>query len=156
MIFKINFDIENNRQTYRGNDKEFEGFIDMLKPFNDFSFECYRENTNSFLFCLNEYSNTRQPKLLDYGYGLTIESLEKYLAKYKEDESNSYLIEAGLMSFNNEKPWKCGYYIDREGKDTGLDYEDIEGIESEMEHADVKNCFITFSVFDMNFIVNKE
>ena len=53
------------------------------------------------------------------------------------------------MSFDYEKPWKQGTYIDKDGNDTQEDYYDVEGIEEEMKHPYIDNRFITFSVHDL-------
>lgn len=150
MIPKLIFDKEKNRKGYRGTDEEFEKFCKLFDTFSEFSFDAYHDNANCLLSCFDGYEDWHQPHIVDYGYALTPEAVEKYiLANYGDNNPNKYFIEVGLMSFDHEKPWKQGTYIDKDGNNTQEDYYDVEGIEEEMKHPYIDNRFITFSVHDL-------
>lgn len=150
MIPKLIFDREKNRQNYNGTDKDFEEFCILLDTFSEFSFDAYKEGTNCLLNCFNGYEDWNQPNILDYGYALTPEAIDKYIiSNYNDNNPNKFLIEIGLMSFDYDKPWKCGTYVDKEGNNTYEDYYNIDSVKDEMKNSYINNCFITFGVYDI-------
>ena len=59
--------------------------------------------------------------LVDYGYCDTEDALIKYLKQWNESEKE-YFVEICLLDMNNEKYYKYGSYINKDGVDTEEDY----------------------------------
>jgi len=59
--------------------------------------------------------------LIDYGYCDTEDALIKYLEPFKKD-SKKYFLDISLLSMDNEKYYKFGSYINKDGVDTEDDY----------------------------------
>lgn len=160
MIPKLKFTPSKNKASYKGTDAEFKEFCTLFEKVDDFKkFPVYFDGTNCLISCFDGYEwHKHQPKLVDYGYGLTVKSIEKYIeTNYGSSNSKNYLIEAGLMSFEYEKPWKQGSYVDLDGTKTGWQFEDFEDgrngtmtIQGTEDDAEIEGQFITFSVYELN------
>ena len=151
MIPELIFDKEKNRVGYDGTDEEFEEFCELLDTYSDFSFIAYRSGVNCLLSCFDGFEDWNQPSIIDYSYGLTFNSINNYIQKtYGDSNPNKYLIEVHLMSFDYEKPWKFGTYIDKDGNKTHKDYYEIDEYKEDIKTADIDGNFIAFSVYDLN------
>lgn len=85
-----------------------------------------------------------------YGYCDTEDALVKYLQQYVDDKENNYFVSVGGMSMDNEKYYKQGSYINKDGVDTGEDYYDYIDEHPEMEvKQDVENTWITFEIYKL-------
>ena len=83
----------------------------------------------------------------EYGYGDTEEAIGKYLRKYADDKENNYFVEVGLLDMDNEKYYKFGSYINKDGVDTEDDYYSyITNHPSMKVKQDFKGQWIRFSI----------
>ena len=85
-----------------------------------------------------------------YGYCDTEESLAKYLKKYREDKENDYFVNVGLLEMDNEKYYKFGTYVNKEGENTDMDYYVYIDEHPDMKvDQDVKENWITFCIYKL-------
>ena len=73
---------------------------------------------------LGVFNETKKIKesLVEYGYCDTEDALIKYLEKFFKKDSKRYFLNIGLLSMDNEKYYKFGSYINKDGVDTEDDY----------------------------------
>ena len=69
----------------------------------------------------------------DYGYCDNEGALETYLRSYIEDKENNYFVNVGLLSMDDEKYYKHGSYINKDGINTETDYYEYIDEHPEME-----------------------
>ena len=89
-------------------------------------------------------------EFFEYGYCDTEGSLAKYLKKYKEDKENDYFVNIGLLEMDNEKYFKFGTYVNKDGEDTDLGYYAYINEHPDMKiDQDVKGNWITFCIYKL-------
>ena len=89
-------------------------------------------------------------EFLEYGYCDTEESLVKYLRRYMEDGESDYFVVIGGLGMDNEKYYKFGSYVNKDGEDTGMDYYDYIDKNPGMKvEQDVKGRWIRFCVYKL-------
>lgn len=112
----------------------------------EFNMPVYISGAEHFINCCKGYENEKLEFPVEYGYGLTFDSLNKYLSnKYGENNRNEYLVCAYSLSMEYEKIYKCGNYINLSGENTENDYYDCTDFDK--SKADIKDTFIGFDVF---------
>ena len=155
MLPKLEFDEERVHKDYLGTDEEFEQFKELLDTHEEFKkFDAYTNWANGLLYCFKGYEDWNQPMIVDYGYGLTCAAVEKYiLDTYGDSNPDKFMVEIGLMSFDYEKPWKFGTYVDLDGNQTDHDFEEypeiVQGNYGTEEDAEVEGHFIRYSIYDI-------
>ena len=117
----------------------------------EFNIPVYFKGSEHFLYCFDGYEHiTSTPLSIDYGYGLTFKSLEKYLKdKYGDGNKGEYFIVAYTMSMDYEKYYKNGTFVDLNGKNTGEDFWYQKNADDLAKKADIENYWIAYCVYDL-------
>lgn len=154
MIPHLEVDKEHLRSCYKS-EQDYKDALEMHETASEFQkFDAYLYDADIWLALgsFKEYKDwNSQPRIVDYSYGLTVESVEKYiLDNYGESNPDKFLVEVSLMSPEYEKPWKRGTYIDLDGNDTGRDWYDVIDDNYIKEHSEIDGKFIHFSVYDIS------
>ena len=90
------------------------------------------------------------PEFFEYGYCDTQEALIKYLRPYIESQE-AYFVSTHLLSRDNEKYYKHGSYINKDGQDTGNDYWDW--VDEHPEDEDLQEWEDSWLAFSINKII---
>ena len=92
---------------------------------------------------------TYPPLPVDYGYGLTFTSLEKYLNDKYSNDNDEYFIVAYTMPMDYEKYYKNGYFIDLDGINTGNDFWILSDANKLAKIAEIENTWIAYVVYKL-------
>ena len=125
----------------------------IISEFNDLGIPVYFHNSNSFLWCYRGLENMKcfneeYPDFenipIDFGFGVTFESIAKYLKENYVNDLEKYFITCYRAPLDYEKPWKLGSYINLDGENT----EDCICPIEDIKKAD-EDFFISFNVFHL-------
>lgn len=112
----------------------------------EFNMPVYLSGAEYFINCCKGFEDKDTGFPVDCGYGLTFESLNKYLGNhYGENNRNEYLVCVHTLPMENEKVYKNGNYINLNGDNTNSDYYDYTDFNK--ANADIENTFIGFDIF---------
>ncbi len=89
-------------------------------------------------------------KLVFYGYCDTEDALLKFIQQYEDDKEKNYFVEVGGLSMNNEKYYKWGSYINKDGENTHNDYWDwIREHPEDKNKQEFKGKWIRFAIHEI-------
>lgn len=151
MLPELEIDIERVKKDYPQKEDQ-ENITETLQKFDNFTsipvFPVMAEYfANYFIGHENIDSDL---EIVDYKYGLTIESIEKYITNEYSDDADEYLIVGTIMSMDYEKYYKNGTFVDLDGNATYEDFYDIKNWEELKKKADFGNHWIRFTVYNLN------
>ena len=110
---------------------------------------CYKGLEKAY--CLNSEVPSCHDLPTDTGYGLTFDSIAKYLKdNYGDNNPEEYFITWEPIPMDYEKIYKCGSYVNLDGENTWDDFYYVEpDFENLEKKADIKGNFIAFNVFHL-------
>ena len=91
--------------------------------------------------------------LEECGYGLTSESIEKYLnsLEYATD-NDKYVVTAELIPYNYEKLYKRGCFVNLNGEQTNKQIQEMPDYKELVKHCEIEGKVIQFRIEKMVFI----
>ena len=150
MIRKL--EINDNAIISKWTDEQDREYVrEKLNTFvNEFNIPVYFKGSEYFIHCFDGYEHMTYPPLpVDYGYGLTFKSLEKYLNDKYGNDNDEYFIVAYTMPMDYEKYYRNGYFIDLYGINTGNDFWILSDANKLAKIEDIENTWIAYVVYKL-------
>lgn len=146
MIIRLKADFEKLKNVSNTEDaKKILGFFNTAKEFN---IPAYVHPVHSWVAFCKDYPTTSTPSMVDYFYGLNVESIEKHIrSEYGDSNADSFFVEASLLSMYTEKYYKFGNFIDMDGNDTENDFYSLDNYEELKDRAQFKNNWISVTIY---------
>lgn len=154
MIVSIIPDKEYIEKTWKKDSKKIYEYIDTV-AIGDDGTPYYYSHVDIWIDCGVAKNLESKAKLITYSYANHSNHIDKYLEKYKKD-NETYIACLGVFSREYEKPWKHGYFIDKNGVQTGNDYWDYESTGKEDEEWEYDDYFVNFLIFKVTLKDEKE
>lgn len=110
---------------------------------------CYKGLEKAY--CINGEVPNYHDLPTDNGYGLTFDSIAKYIKdNYGDDNPEEYFITWESIPMDYDKIYNFGSYVNLDGENTWDDFYYVEPDSKKLENkADIKNNFIVFNVFHL-------
>ena len=151
MIPILTIDEESVSRNWQGNEESIQWVKNHCAPLHASNstiplYKCADEWVKMKVF--NEFKETFPvTEFHEYGYCDTEEALTRHLEPYVNDRDSNYMVTVDTISMDNEKYYKFGTYVNKDGIDTNQDYYDYMDKHPEMKtEQDIKNKWITFAI----------